>query len=491
MFSKTKKRTCKVFYPFFLAAVIVVFLITGCAPRQERTVQIVRPPDSEVVYDHYGSLNLRLDDTNTIDRLNSRDRMRSLKRRGFNTITLNVFHDFQPLVPLQTWNRFHLPSVETHYTAEELDTFIQTAHQEGIAVWMSITALPVSTSVKQDNPDLYKALKRWFMENRYGNHEPLTEPNYYLCPQHPLVKQFYISLIDELYANHDFQGIVLSGIQYPFLSPLSHHAFCLCRYCTKSAYDNYGLDLTEEMQKTTEREITQRIIFYNRTLKDFMLYLKLARNMPPNTPFIVEILGDYHPYQNPYYQDYIYWSDQTRGIEFLFSFRSLSQLRENIRPVEMNIPSQTLLGIQVTPDLFRGSRNTIHDFLDFALQSQPYSTIMVDARNLSSGRIDSLMNPLPSRNILYPWNEPMDTVETILRNEHQAEYLSEMSQERIALIYTYLHKYLQARSNTEREQAWEQLNQHWMRATHLINIKNSPALKNLQLAYKYFYFSLL
>ncbi len=472
--------------PVFLFIALGLFLIfTSCAPRRSRPEQLRRPAPPEIIYEHYGSFNLRIDGQQ-INRFHNQNRLRALKRRGFNTITIDVFDNFHPLVELQTWDRFQLPSIVPAISRQELESFIQMAEREGIAVWMAINTLPIPVSLKEEHNELFTYLQRWFMENIQGEHKPETESSYYLCPQHPMVNEFFTSLINELHGTYTFKGTVIRGINYPFLSHLPQHSFCLCQYCKRAAREDFDIDLTRTITSPDTTRQARQTLFYNTTLKNFIQYLRLPGNIPDSSPFLVEIIGDYSPFQNPYYQDYPYWSEEIPDIEYLFSFRSPNSLFEHFADIEMNVPRGTVLGLQVVPFQFRDLEHSIDDFFQFFFFSQPYTTLVADIRNAPQARVENFINILTARNILYPWHDPINTVKIILQTEHDAPYLTELSRERIAHLNTHLHNFLEAKNPEEQRRYRDILIDYWMQTTHLVNIKNTPALKNLQIAYKLF-----
>jgi len=481
MFSR--KRMSKRLISFF--PVVLLLLTSSCAHR-DSPHQLVRPEPPPEIHEHHGTFTIRID-PDDIPHYQDPQRLESLKNRGINTLTIDLFESFEPVVPLQTWERFQLPSTETSLSKEELRSFIDTVHEENMAVWAGITALPLSTAIQEDNPQLYNYLERWFMENEAGDNEPQTEPYFYLCPQHPLVRQFFLSLLDEFHETYSLDGTLLSGIHFPFLSNQPEHTFCMCKYCQDAAEEEYGLALNVDDREDDPRSLARQTLFYNHSLQNFIQYLRLATNIPESYPFLIDIIADYPPYQNPYYQDYIYWSEQIDDIEFLFTFRSLRSLFEHFADIEPSVPPHTLMGLQIKPEYFRQAEHSIDDFFQFLFLSQPFSTMMVDMRESSYRQVENFARTLSTRSIHYPWFNLLQSIETILKTEHEAPYLTDLSQRRVALIYTHLQYYLERKDTEEEAAAREILTDNWLGTTHLINIKNTPALKNLQVAYKYFH----
>ncbi len=462
---------------------LVLFLVS-CSQNKQK---VIVPPKPLVTFTDYASYNLWVD-SKSIKKYSSPFVLSKLKEKGINTITIDVFDNFTPIIPLKSWKNNFLPAVNSPLSEIKFKKFISLCKEKNFHIWISINTLTIPKDLEKNNQGLFLRIKDWLMVDKDGSYKTPNDNFYFLCPNNPFVKEFFQNITQEFIQNYpSIEGVLFTGLRYPYLSNRINSSYCYCKYCTKIAHETYYFSLKG---LTSDIENKSDYVYYlklhNDSIKDFLKYIIDTTSKDRNIIFSMEIYLNYPEIKRTIFQNYKYLWQSIPNLQPIFTANYIHAFFDKIYKISSTFPPMALWGYELEPSLLPNPLKNTSDFIMLGQGMFAASTFLIDARSENGYIFANVLDTLVNQKTFYPFQDYSSIMENILKKEMYADYLTPLSKKYIVRIYTLWNKYKTSSKKNEKKALLKEIERNFLRALHLINVKNTPANKYLTLAYKYF-----
>lgn len=466
--------------------VFVCSLFIQCALFQERQQQVFQAEQPKILYQDYASYNLTID-VHRIPDLMKTENMMMLQSKGFNTVTLKLFDDYQPQIQLDAWDTFFPGTVKPRYSKNELKQFITWMKQFNMKVWVTLPTLTVPAKLEKRNPELFAQLKLWGMKNRDGNSVFKTEDDFFLCPNNPMLRELTQNVFAELMENYELDGCIFTGLRYPFLSQYIRSSYCNCKYCKKYAMEAYSIDLpslTDEFERNPDYGY-----FLNAhldSLRDYLRYMTDTIELTPAFVLSTEIYSDFPDRKYSVFQDIDQLFNTIPNIQLIFRYQSPMNLFDHILRDAKTIEPRQSWGIVLDPSFTDHPKLEFNDMMKFTYNQFSATTFQLDATGANYPIFQSVLPLLDNRQTFYMFGNSEFCFDHIIRVELFAPYLTMTSKKRLDGVYQQWSAYHKAKDNEDKYHYLKLIHNSLLQTMPLVNVQKTPARKKLLLAYKCF-----